>query len=157
ISHARIAVDEHAWDRIPGTESRHSFVRGGRETRTALVHADAGGARSVVSGLKDLILLNSTGSEFHGFFKDPYTTLPQTHDRVLATAVDARWRHLGVADGGPEREGEGEGGQERERDWDKSYAEARASLLTAFADTHSLSLQQTLHAMGKRLLLRDER
>jgi len=149
ISHARIAADEHAWDRIPGTESRHSFVRGGRETRTALVHADADGARRVVSGLKDLVLLNSTGSEFHGFFKDAYTTLPETHDRVLATAVDARWRHLG---GGASAAVDG---QRRERDWDKSYTEARSSLLTAFADTHSLSLQQTLHAMGRRLLLRD--
>jgi urate oxidase len=139
ISHARVAIDEYAWDRIPGTQSRHSFVRSGSETRTALVHADADGAVSIVSGLKDLVVLNSTGSEFHGFFKDGYTTLAETADRVLATAVDARWRHLG-----PVRPGE--------RDWDKSYDEARAALLAAFADTHSLSLQQTLYAMGERLI-----
>ena len=60
----------------PGT-SRHSFLRLGQETRTALVHADADGTGSVISGLKDLVVLNSTGSEFHGFFKDPYTTLPK--------------------------------------------------------------------------------
>jgi urate oxidase len=148
ISHARVAVDEYSWERIPGTESRHSFVRGGRETRTALVHAGADGTRSVVSGLKDLVALNSTGSEFHGFFKDGYTTLPETTDRVLATQIDARWRHLG-----PARDQD----QDQERDWDKSYAEARGALLTAFADTHSLSLQQTLYAMGERLLTRDER
>ena len=29
--------------------------------------------------------------------------------------------------------------------------------MTAFADTHSLSLQQTLYAMGERLLTQDER
>jgi urate oxidase len=149
ISHARVAIDEYAWERIPGTESRHSFVRGGRETRTALVHADADGTRSVVSGLTDLVALNSTGSEFHGFFKDAFTTLPETADRVLATAIDARWRHLDPAtDEGSE--------PEQGRDWDKAYAAARAALLTAFADTYSLSLQQTLYAMGERLLTGDE-
>ena len=143
ITHARIAIDEYAWDRIPGTQSRHSFVRSGGEVRTALVHADAGGAASVVSGLKDLVVLNSTGSEFHGFFKDEYTTLAETTDRVLATAVDARWRHVARTDAWE---------RDWETDWDKSYAEARAALLTAFADTHSLSLQQTLYAMGERLI-----
>ncbi len=141
ISHARIAVDEYAWDRIPGSQSRHSFVRGGRETRTALVHADADGSRSVVSGLRDLVAFNSAGSEFHGFYKDAYTTLAETTDRVLATAIDAQWLHTG---------------SEPRHDWDTSYAKARAALLTAFADTHSLSLQQTLYAMGKRLIARAE-
>jgi urate oxidase len=160
ISHARVAVEEYAWERIPGTESRHSFVRSGRETRTALVHAGADGTRSVVSGLKDLVALNSTGSEFHGFFKDEYTTLAETTDRVLATQIDAGWRHLGPVGEVGEEQGPGQDSEqdsEQDRDWDKSYAEARSALLTAFADTHSLSLQQTLYAMGERLLTRDER
>lgn len=142
IGHARIAVEEYAWDRIPGAESRHSFVRGGREVRTVLVHADADGRRTVVSGLTDLVVLNTAGSEFHGFYKDEFTTLAETTDRVLATAVDARWRHTEATP---------------DVDWDKSYARARAALMTAFADTHSLSLQQTLYAMGERLLTQDER
>jgi len=142
ISHARIAVEEYAWDRIPGAESRHSFVRGGREVRTVLVHADVDGRRTIVSGLTDLVVLNTAGSEFHGFYKDEYTTLAETTDRVLATAVDARWRHTEATP---------------DVDWDKSYARARAALMTAFADTHSLSLQQTLYAMGERLLTQDER
>ena len=140
ISHARVAVDEYAWARIPGAASRHSFLRLGQETRTALVHADVDGTDSVLSGLKDLVVLNSTGSEFHGFFQDPYTTLPETTDRVLATAVDARWLHQTPAE-----------------DWDESYARARSALLTAFADTYSLSLQQTLYAMGEHLLRADPR
>ena len=148
IGHARIAVEEYAWDRIPGAESRHSFVRGGREVRTVLVHADADGRSTVVSGLKDLVVLNTAGSEFHGFYKDEYTTLAETTDRVLATAVDAHWRHAAPAEAGAAAPG---------ADWDKSYARARAALMTAFADTHSLSLQQTLYAMGERLLSQDDR
>ncbi|MBW8802474.1 MAG: urate oxidase [Catenulisporales bacterium] len=138
ISHARVAVDEYAWARIPGATSRHSFLRLGQETRTTLVHADVDGTESVISGLKDLVVLNSTGSEFHGFYQDPYTTLPETTDRVLATAVDARWLHETPAE-----------------DWDESYARARSALLTAFADTYSFSLQQTLYAMGEHLLRTD--
>jgi len=160
IGHARIAVEEYAWDRIPGAESRHSFVRGGREVRTALVHADADGRSTVVSGLKDLVVLNTAGSEFHGFYKDEYTTLAETTDRVLATAVDARWRHTVPAGPGESTE-PSQSTEPREStpqaDWDKSYARARAALMTAFADTHSLSLQQTLYAMGERLLSQDDR
>jgi len=138
ISHARVAVEEYAWARIPGAASRHSFLRLGQETRTALVHADADGTESVISGLRDLVVLNSTGSEFHGFYKDPLTTLPETSDRVLATAVDARWLHEGPTE-----------------EWDESYGRARSALLTAFADTYSFSLQQTLYAMGEHLLRSD--
>ncbi|WP_405084566.1 factor-independent urate hydroxylase [Microbispora sp. NBC_01389] len=134
IHHARVAVEEHAWER--NGAFGHSFVRSGREVRTCVAHHD--GTRSwVVSGLRDLVVLNTTGSEFWGFAKDEYTTLPETRDRVLATAVDVAWRH---ADAEPPQ------------DWDKSYEKTRAALLTAFADTYSLSLQQTLYAMGTRVL-----
>lgn len=135
ISHARVEIEEYAWHRIPA-ETRHSFVRGGTEVRTALVHSDgSGGQESVVSGLGDLIVLNSTGSEFHGYIQDEYTTLKPTNDRILATAVTARWRH---------RDADG--------DWSQSYRTARTALLKAFAETHSLSLQQTLYEMGRRAL-----
>ncbi len=141
IDHARVAVEEYPCSRIQDAASRHSFVRTAGETRTALVHHDADGTRSVITGLKDLVVLNSTGSEFHGFYRDEYTTLAETRDRILATAVNAQWRHT---DPGDERGAD---------DWDKAYEQARGALLTAFADTYSLSLQQTLHAMGRRLLV----
>ncbi|TYB46872.1 factor-independent urate hydroxylase [Actinomadura chibensis] len=132
VHHARVEIHEYAWERIEGG---HSFVRNGGETRTALVHSDGtGGAESVVSGLRDMVVLNTTGSEFHGFVQDQYTTLEPTEDRMLATAVTARWRHRGTAA------------------WDDSYRAARDRLLRAFAETYSLSLQQTLYAMGRRVL-----
>lgn len=132
IHHARVAIDEYAWER--NGAFGHSFVRSGREIRTCVAHYD--GTRSwVVSGLRDLVVLNTTNSEFWGFVKDEYTTLPETRDRVLATAVDAAWRHTDAS-----------------QDWDKTYENARAALLAAFADTYSLSLQQTLYAMGSRVL-----
>jgi urate oxidase len=136
VSGARIEIDEYAWDRIEvdGRPHDHSFVRRGQETRTALVTMDGGGAW-VLSGLKDLVIAKTTGSEFHGFRKDRYTTLPETNDRILATSLVARWRYDGTS-----------------VDWDASYASIRASLLATFADLHSLALQQTLHAMGRVVL-----
>ncbi|MQY03313.1 factor-independent urate hydroxylase [Actinomadura macrotermitis] len=144
IHHARVEIEEYSWDRIPVEEGphlglrhrQHSFVRNGGEVRTALVHSDGtGGAESVVSGLTDLVVLNSTGSEFHGYIEDEYTTLAPTDDRVLATAVTAQWRHRGT-----------------DSSWGRSYRDARRCLLEAFAETHSLSLQQTLYQMGRRVL-----
>ncbi|HEX4791886.1 MAG TPA: urate oxidase [Actinospica sp.] len=149
IGHARVEVAEAVWDRIEpwsgtgGTnaaEHGHSFVRSGRETRTVLVHDD-GERTHVVSGLRDLVVLNTTDSEFHGYLEDEYTTLPETRDRVLATAVTAQWRHA-----------ETDRAEIRSADFDGCYDVARAALLEAFATTYSLSLQQTLYAMGSRVL-----
>ena len=134
IHHARVAVEEYAWER----QGPHSFVRSAAEVRTCVVHHDRDGGSAVVSGLRDLVVLNSTGSEFHGFAEDEYTTLAPATDRVLATAVTARWRHRSAGDSA--------------YDFGKSYDEVRRCLLEAFAGTHSLSLQQTLFAMGSRVL-----
>jgi len=142
---ARIEIDEYAWDRIPvdGPEHKglghdHSFVRAGGGTRTTVVNVDGRGSdrvAHVVSGIKDLVVLKSTGSEFHGFLKDEYTTLAETHDRILATSLVARWRYAGT-----------------DVDWDKSYDAIRALLLQRFAEIHSLALQQTLYGMGESVL-----
>ena len=93
ITGARVLIDEHSWDRIDGHD--HSFVQGSNEKRTTAVTI-SGSAAWVVSGVRDLVVLKSTGSEFHGYPKDPYTTLKETDDRILATSVTARWRYVGT-------------------------------------------------------------
>ncbi|MCX2954249.1 factor-independent urate hydroxylase [Lentzea sp. NEAU-D7] len=132
ITGARILIDEHSWDRIDGHD--HAFVQGSNEKRTTAVTIDGSDAW-VVSGVRDMVVLKSTGSEFHGYPKDPYTTLKETNDRILATSVTARWRYVGT-----------------DADWAKSFAEIRSIMLKTFADKHSLSLQQTLYAMGEAVL-----
>jgi urate oxidase len=149
IKRARIRVEEYAWDRIEaaGADSRsdgadgtnHSFVRRGQEVRTAQVTHD-GETWEVLTGLKDLSVMNSTDSEFWGYVKDRYTTLPEAYDRVLATDIAAWWRHTW------------DGDEERTPDWDSSYRHARRHILEAFAETYSLSLQQTLFQMGSRVI-----
>jgi urate oxidase len=130
IDRAVVTLEEYGWSRL----GPHSFARTGGEVQTATVTYD-GSRATVESGLTDLVLLNTTGSEFHGFVRDRYTTLADAHDRILATSVRATWRHL--AD---------------DSDWSASRAGARAALVDAFVTTHSLSLQQTLYAMGRAVL-----
>jgi urate oxidase len=137
IHRARIRVEEYAWQRIGDTG--HSFARTGQETRTTEVTVDGPGVQ-VISGLKDLVVLNTTDSEFWGYAKDRYTTLKEAYDRILATEVTARWRFGWTGD------------EAAVPDWEDSYAQARRHLLEAFADTYSLSLQQTLYAMGTRVI-----
>ncbi|MEU4740609.1 factor-independent urate hydroxylase [Actinosynnema sp. NPDC023658] len=141
ITGARVLVDEHSWDRIEG--NGHSFVQGTNEKRTTAVTVD-GDRAWVVSGVRDVVVLKSTGSEFHGFPRDEYTTLKETDDRILATSVTARWRYQGFGGAG--------GPIAAEVDWAESFAEIRRLLLTTFATKHSLSLQQTLYAMGEAVL-----
>ncbi|MFF9502963.1 factor-independent urate hydroxylase [Streptomyces sp. NPDC014656] len=142
IREAQIRVEEFAWERIPvpTRKEQHSFVRQGQEVRTAQVTYSEATGLQVLSGLKDLTVMNSTNSEFHGFIKDEYTTLQEAYDRILATKVTARWANSATAAADPEH------------DWDRSYLKARRHMLEAFAETYSYSLQQTLHAMACRVL-----
>ena len=142
---ARVDVDEYGWERVvaDGQPHPHAFVRSGQEIRTATaIVVGAGSTRLtwVLSGLRDLVLLKSTGSEFAGFLKDRYTTLAETHDRVLATSLTARWRYVRPDD----------------VDFDAAYADARGLLIERFAAVHSLALQQTLWEMGRAVLDADK-
>lgn len=134
------AAEQFGWDRIPS--NGHSFVRSGRATRTAWVQT-WGDDTHVLGGLKDLTVLKSTGSEFHGFPRDRHTTLPETDDRVLATSVTATWRYADAPTDTADVD---------TLDVNTVHASVQAAFLGAFADTHSLALQQTIHAMGAAAL-----
>jgi urate oxidase len=136
VDGARIEVDEYAWERVVvgGLEHDHAWVRRGGEVRTTVVTVEAE-STWVVSGVRDLTMLKSTGSEFRGYLKDQYTTLAETHDRVLATSLTARWRYAGIA-----------------LPWGRVYEDARRILIERFAQVHSFALQQTLWEMGKGVL-----
>ena len=89
VTGARQAVEEYFWDRIvtaDGTPHDHSFVKGSPEVRTTVVTKD-GDAETVISGLQNLTVLKSTGSEFWGFPEVEYTSLVETTDRIMATVV----------------------------------------------------------------------
>ncbi len=133
ITRARVAIAEYPWLPVSGTG--HSFARSGQYTRTVTVIDDAELGRSVVGGVGDLIVLNTTGSQFWGFPRDEYTTLEDAYDRMLATVVSAQWRF-----------------RDTSADWGAAFPAALDAMITAFARTESFSLQQTLFAMGSAIL-----
>jgi urate oxidase len=136
ITRARVRVESSGWQRIEvrGAPHPHAFVRAGSELRTATAVCDVEG-EWVISGIEGLVVLKTSGSEFTGYIKDRYTTLQEATERILCTAVTARWRHDGV-----------------QIDWAPSFAAARQLLLERFAELHSLSLQQSLYAMASALI-----
>jgi urate oxidase len=133
---ARIEIDEYAWQRavVDGAEHDHTWIRKGQEVRTAAITVDDDG-EWVVGGLKDMVILKSTGSEFAGFLTDPYTLLEPTHDRVMATSLTAQWRFTST-----------------DVDWEATFAGIKSQLVKQFAVVQSLALQQTLFEMGRAVL-----
>jgi urate oxidase len=133
---ARIRVEQYPWDRIPvnGRGHDHAFVRRGDSVRTteAVITATE---EVVISGVQDLVVLKSTGSEFRGFLTDRYTTLQETDDRILATSLVARWRYTGT-----------------DVAWNDAYDAVLATVLNTFAETYSRALQETLYRMGDAVL-----
>jgi urate oxidase len=133
ITRARVQVHEYPWQRI-GT-APHAFARSGGYVRTTTAVVDAALGESVVSGVEELVVLSTTNSEFSGFPRDRYTTLPETKDRMLATQVAASWRYRST-----------------DVSWGADWSAAFEALTAAFSDTYSYSLQQTLFAMGRRII-----
>jgi urate oxidase len=135
-SSVRVELDEHLWEPIEagGSPHPHGFRKAGAERRTAVVTRDRERA-TVLAGLADLVVMKTAKSAFEGFPRDRYTTLRETSDRLLATAVRATWRYSRpyVAFG-------------------RLWHEVRGVLLETFAEHDSLSVQHTLYAMGEAVL-----
>jgi urate oxidase len=132
----RVEITEHLWEPIETAKAPHphAFRKAGSEKRTAVVTRDRTGAK-VLAGLADLVVMKTAKSAFEGFPRDRYTTLRETSDRLLATAVQATWRYSRpyVAFG-------------------RLWQEVRRVLLETFAEHDSRSVQHTLYAMGEAAL-----
>jgi urate oxidase len=136
VTRARVDIVEHPWARLDvgGRPHEHAFQRGSGGNRVATVAGD-GGEPQIEAGIDDLLVLKTTGSGWEGFLRDRYTTLAETSDRILATIITARWSYSG-----------------REIDFTAAWREVRRTILKAFCDHYSPSVQFTLHHMGKAVL-----
>ena len=136
VSRVSVMLVEHPWEHLTVGDRPHphAFRRPGLETRTTVVARSHGGA-TVESGLEGLLILKSARSAFSGFRRDEFTTLRETRDRIFATSVAARWRYGGT---------------------DLAFKilgrTIRQTLIEAFAEHTSESVQHTLHAMGEAVL-----
>jgi len=136
VARVRLSAIEHRWDRltVDGRPHPHAFVQPGGEQWTAVVTCDRD-RREVVSGLRNLVVLKTTDSAFAGFPRDRFTTLPETADRILATAVTASWRYASAS-----------------ADHFSARDRIRTALIETFAAHDSRSVQHTVYAMGEAAL-----
>jgi urate oxidase len=137
VSGARIVLAEKSWEHLHTNGKPHptTFVQSAGELQTAEVAAKRNGAPSVRSGLENLVLMKTAGSEFAGFIKDSLTTLRETTDRLFATSVCARWNYSSP-----------------NLHFPALRSKTRQLMLTAFAEHTSKSVQHTLYAMGESVL-----
>ncbi|PYI10240.1 uricase [Aspergillus sclerotiicarbonarius CBS 121057] len=148
IHAAHVHIVTHRWTRltIDGKPHPHSFLRDGEETRNVQVDAVEGKGIDITSSLAKLTVLKSTNSQFWGFVRDEYTTLPETWDRILSTDVDAswQWRRFSSLD------------EVRATvpHFDATWTAARDITLKTFAEDSSASVQNTMYKMAEQILAR---
>ena len=137
VERVRVGITGFPWDRIEveGKGHPHSFARGSGE-RKAAVSGDGDGRRHVEAGLDNLLVMKTTQSGWEDFYRERFTTLPDTDDRILATMVTATWSY----------------GEAARLDFDRLWSGVRNRILTTFTDHYSPSVQNTLYRIGKAVL-----
>ena len=128
---------ETKWTRlvIDGKEHPHAFTLDGNGKPFARTVTTRGGETATVSGIENFTFLKTTQSGWSHFYKDPYTTIPETDDRLCSTSMLASWV------------------------WTKAPADYRATnilildtMMEVFATTYSASVQDSLYRMGMAAL-----
>ena len=122
-----IDIEESLWSRL----AQHAFHKS-IEVRTARVT----NGTIIEAGIKDLVILKTTGSAFEGYIQEEYTTLKETTDRILATAVEAAWLYAATT----------------QCDYDATWKAVRQCLIEVFVAHPSPSVQNSLYAMGEAVL-----
>jgi urate oxidase len=127
---------ERVWERqmVDGNPSGTNFVgtsKGIPWTRTVATRD----LIETTSGIRELVLLKTSGSAWEDFLRDDLATLPDTNDRLLATSLTANWVYQKAP---------------------ASYATANAKIievmLEAFSTRFSPSAQSTQYHMGEAAL-----
>ena len=137
VSSVSVEIRSALWKRlaVDGKPHPSSFMRGSGEDQTTRVEREQDGTFRITSGLENMVLLKTANSGFAGYIKDSLTTLKETDDRLLGTAVRARWNYF--SDDLP---------------FEEVRNRIREAMLKAFAEHDSKSVQQTLYAMAEAAL-----
>ena len=148
VSSAEVVIESTLWKRltVDGQPFPTAFMRGSDERQTTTVSRTQNQPFTITSGLDRLTILKTANSAFTGFIKDNLTTLPETTDRLFGTALKAEWPYA------PEAIASAAASSDQAIDFNKVRHHIREAMLTAFAKHDSLSVQQTLYAMGEAAL-----
>jgi urate oxidase len=133
---ATVSGHETKWTRLAfaGEAHPHSFTLDGNGKPFAEVTMTRDGT-TLVSGIDGFTFMKCTASGWDNYFKDDYTTIPETRDRMAATSMLSSWS------------------------WSKAPADYPAAntailevMLETFATTYSESMQDSLYRMGEAAL-----
>lgn len=136
VESAEIELGAKDWQclQIGGEAHPHSF-RAGSDARAWTRVVCTRTTQIVQSGIRDLVILKSTGSGWAGYPRDEFTTLPETNDRILATSFDATWTWSSAP-----------------VNYDSANESILAAMLGVFANDYSTSAQASVYAMGTAAL-----
>lgn len=129
---------------IDGKPHPHSFFRDGEEKRVVEADITRGKGIEIRSAIQGLLVLKSTGSQFHSFVHDDFTTLPDVTDRILSTSVDAGWKWKTFS-------GLDQVKSEVSK-FDDTWTKARDITMKTFAEEDSPSVQNTMYLMCEKIL-----
>ncbi len=137
VSAARAKLTEKTWEHlsIDGKPHPTTFVQSSIECQTTEILTTRNAAPVIRSGLENLVILKTAGSEFAGFLKDSLTTLPEVTDRLFGTAVSAHWNYTTPS-----------------VPFEPLRSRIRQTLLREFSSHTSKSVQHTLYAMSECVL-----
>jgi len=137
VDRATVRTTETRWTRatLGGAEHPHTFTLDANGKPTVALTAGRDGSVSVVSGIAGYTFMKSTESGWVNYVMDEYTTLPETRDRIAATAMDAAWTWLSAPASYP-----------------ASNARILSTMLEVFGTTYNHGVQDSLYRMGEAAL-----
>jgi len=136
VTSVNVETLERVWERqiVDGKPSGTNFVSTGKGipwTRTVATRDSI----ETTSGVRELVILKTSGSAWEDFFRDDLATLADTNDRLLATSLTANWVY-----------------QKAPASYAKSNANIIQAMLEAFSTRFSPSAQSTQYHMGEAAL-----
>ncbi len=136
VARVRVLTQETKWVRASfgGTPHPHGFVLDANGKPYSEISATRD-ATTVVSGIIGFTFMKSTGSGWVDFLQDEYTTLPETRDRLAATAMDATWTWRSAPS-----------------DYPATNARILETMMEVFTTTYSHGVQDSLFRMGEAAL-----
>jgi urate oxidase len=136
VTSVNVETLERVWERqiVDGTPSGTNFVSSGKGVPWTQTVATRDSIETT-SGVRELVVLKTSGSAWEDFLRDDFATLPDANDRLLATSLTASWVYQKTP---------------------ASYATANAKIIQAmlevFSTRFSPSVQSTQYHMGEAAL-----
>lgn len=138
VDTVRVSINSVRWMHIATGQITYpsAFMQSGGELQTTTIARARKQERpEIIAGLDNLVIMKSAMSGFEGFIRDAHTTLPETSDRLLGTALRAEWKYCSLPS-----------------EFESLRSQIRNSLLATFAEHESKSVQHTLYAMATKVL-----